>query len=121
MNKILLVEDNETTNFISKILLKNAGIENVDEVHNGVEACEYLKSTCPDIIFLDLNMPIMDGWEFLDEKESKALCNDAKIYLLTSSLHPNDKRKAQNYSCITSYIEKPLTKEKIADIMNEMA
>jgi len=116
----LLIEDDETANFISKVALKSAGVENVDEVLNGKEACDYLDTYCPDFIFLDIKMPVMDGWEFLDEKRVKGLCKKIKVAMLTSSVHPDDKKKSENYSCVIAYIEKPLTKEKIEMIMDEL-
>ena len=115
-SSVLLIEDNETTNYIHKIVLKNVGIEKVDEALNGLEAFKYLERECPDIIFLDINMPVMDGWEFLKERETKALCNNAKIAMLTSSTHPEDKKQAENYASVIAYIEKPLTSEKIQDL-----
>lgn len=121
MNNILLVEDDETTNFISRIILKNAGFQNVEEVLNGMEACKHLEKECPDIILLDLNMPVMDGWEFLDEKKVKAPCKKTKIAILTSSIHPNDLKRAENYPCVIAYFEKPLTDGKLEELKKKLA
>ncbi|MCX2745490.1 response regulator [Mangrovivirga sp. M17] len=113
MSKILLVEDDEVTNFLSKSVLKSAGFEKIDEALNGMEAYERIQIECPDIIFLDINMPVMDGWEFLEEKKEKAQCENVKIIMLTSSPHPADKKKARSYPCVIEYFEKPLTNEKV--------
>lgn len=121
MNKVLLVEDDETTNFISKLILKSAGIDDVKEALNGKEAFDYIENACPDIIFLDIKMPVMDGWEFLDEKKTKAPCKKLKIAMLTSSVHPVDKKRAENYPCVIAYLEKPLTKEKIDEVRKKLA
>ncbi|MEQ6118035.1 response regulator [Reichenbachiella sp. MALMAid0571] len=121
MSRVLLVEDNETTNFISKLALRSAGLEDVDEVLNGMEACSYLEKGCPDIIFLDINMPVMDGWEFLDEKKTKIPCKNVKVAMLTSSLRPSDRKKAENYPCVIAYLEKPLTKEKVEELKQKIA
>ncbi|WP_318308044.1 response regulator [Flagellimonas crocea] len=120
-SNVLLIEDNETTNYIHKIVLGNIGIVNVNEALNGLEAFKYLEKDCPDIIFLDINMPVMDGWEFLKERETKALCNDAKIAMLTSSTHPDDKKQAENYKSVIAYIEKPLTKDKIQELKQKIS
>ena len=120
MSKILLIEDNKTTNFISKLALKSVGIETVDEVFNGMEACQYLQKICPDVIFLDLNMPVMDGWEFLEEIEIKQICRGVKIAILTSSRHPNDIKRSKFYPSVIAYLEKPLTKEKIETVRNTL-
>lgn len=117
MNKVLLVEDDETTIFLSKIALRSAGIDNIDEALNGKEACDLIEKNCPDVILLDINMPVMNGWEFLDEKKARAFCKKVKIAILTSSTRPDDKKKAENYPCVIAYFEKPLTKEKIEEIM----
>ena len=120
MSKVLLVEDDETTNFISKLILKNAGFDDIYEVLNGKEAYEHIEKNCPDIIFLDINMPVMNGWEFLDEKKAKASCKKVKIAMLTSSTRHEDKEKAENYPCVIAYFEKPLTREKVEEIKKKM-
>lgn len=121
MNRVLLIEDNEITNFISREVLKKEGFTEVHEVLNGMEAYKFLEKDCPDIIFLDINMPVMDGWEFLKEKESKALCKNVKIFVLTSSGHPDDKIKASSYTSVVEYFEKPLTKEKLEIVKKKIA
>ena len=121
MRKVLLVEDDETTNFISKMALQEAGIEDVDEALNGKQACDYIEKDCPDFIFLDIKMPMMDGWDFLDEMISKSLCKETKIAMLTSSARPEDKNRAETYGCVIAYLEKPLTKVKVEEIMDKLA
>lgn len=121
MNRILLVEDDETTNFLSKIALRSAGFEHIDEVLNGLEAFELIEKDCPDIILLDLNMPVMDGWEFLDLKKIKMPCKGIKIALLTSSSYIGDIKKAENYPCVVAYLEKPLTRPKIEELKKKLA
>ncbi len=113
MDKVLLVEDDETANFLSKIVLEKAGLKDINVVWNGKEACEYLQKRCPDIIFLDIKMPVMDGWEFLDEKYNRGLCRKVKVAMLSSSIRLEDKEKAKDYDCVVTYLEKPLTVEKV--------
>jgi len=119
-NKVLLVEDDETTNFISSVILKSAGFEFVDGVLNGLEACRYIETKCPDLIFLDINMPIMDGWEFLDEMKSNISCKVTKVVILTSSTRPCDQKMAENYSNVVAFWEKPMTDEKIVKLKQEL-
>jgi len=121
MRKVLLVEDDETTNFISKMALQEAGIEDVDEALNGKQACDYIEKDCPDFIFLDIKMPMMDGWDFLDEMITNGLCKETKVAMLTSSARPEDKKRAEDYDCVIAYLEKPLTKVKVEGVMEKLA
>ncbi|MGJ8738121.1 response regulator, partial [Zobellia laminariae] len=69
MIDILIIEDDEVTNFISKTKLNSLGFQNISVVTNGQLGINYLKENdCPDLILLDINMPILDGWEFLEAK-----------------------------------------------------
>ncbi|MBO0590010.1 response regulator [Cellulophaga sp. E16_2] len=116
--RILLVEDDEITNYITTTKLKNLGFENVDAVLNGELAIEYLSANQPNLIFLDVNMPVMDGFEFLDSKAVKSLYLDIPIVMLTSSGRPKDKEVASNYENVIGYLEKPLNYEKIQNIFS---
>ena len=116
---VLLVEDDEITNFISTNVLKGLGIKNVKAVENGLQACSYLEENCPDLIFLDISMPVMDGFEFLENIEKKGDCSDkTQIVILTSSMRPSDRKKAEMFNNIIAYIEKPLDAEKVKKILN---
>ena len=93
---------------------------------NGEEAINYLKPiiqtknfALPDIILLDINMPIMDGWQFLDEFTS--IPNDKKItiYIVSSSIDPQDIARAKEYDTISNYLVKPITSEKLQSILSE--
>ncbi|WP_235923568.1 response regulator [Psychroflexus aurantiacus] len=121
MKKVLLIEDDKITNFLSKEVLNRAGFTEVKETLNGMEALRYLEKDCPEIIFLDINMPVMDGWEFLAEREIKELCMNAKIFMLTSSGYPDDKIKASSYISVIDYFEKPLTEEKLEVVKKKIA
>ena len=120
MRKVLLVEDDETSNFISKMALQEAGIKDVYEALNGKQAFDYIEDSCPDFIFLDIKMPMMDGWDFLDDMIYSGLCKKTKVAMLTSSARPEDKKRAENYDCVIAYLEKPLTKVKVKEIMNKL-
>ncbi|MDO6471223.1 response regulator [Maribacter sp. 1_MG-2023] len=92
---------------------------------NGQEALDGLKKLCmareplPDVIFLDLNMPILNGWEFLDEfkncksKRSKKII----IYIISSSVDPRDLERVKNYEQVDTYILKPITPDDLAKIL----
>lgn len=116
--KVLLIDDDETSNFLNEFLIQGMGI--VDEVliaTNGQEGIEILNlqnSDNPEIIFLDLNMPVMDGFEFLEafEKIRKEKKLDIPVFILTSSNYFKDYERAKKFS-VAGYIIKPLTEEKI--------
>lgn len=131
LNCVLLVDDNEFDNFIHKRLLEKAEIANHIEVAlNGQEALDFLTSainqegspddfTQPELIFLDINMPVMDGWEFLEEYEKLKVNQKGKvvIVMLTTSLNPADKARAEQRLMHGSFQFKPLTLEMIEDIL----
>jgi len=119
-NKVLLVDDDDATNFLASLAFKNLAIaEEIAVASDGLVACEWIKqNNCPDVIFLDIRMPRMDGFDFLDNFIRMDTCKKVKIIMLTSSMRAEDKKKAFAYNAVVEYIEKPLTEtviQKIAD------
>src|ERR1700741_1907762 len=123
---ILLVDDDEINNFISIKLIKKA-MENtaISACLNGRFAIEELveiqkhdPSLLPDFILLDINMPIMNGWEFLDEYKRLNLdpLGKSKIYIISSSVFSNDINKARSYPLVKDFISKPLSVDKIIEL-----
>jgi CheY-like chemotaxis protein len=119
---VMLIDDSEIDNFINVKMLEGCNFANRIYIHtSGKSAIEFLnniervgeKSLYPEIIFLDLNMPIMDGYQFIDEfeKMQPALKNKTKIVILTTSLNPSDMEKANECTQVIKYINKPLTCE----------
>jgi CheY-like chemotaxis protein len=98
---------------------------NIKAFINGSEAINFLKGAAhqadelPDIILLDINMPVMDGWEFLDEFVLLQPLFGKKIilYVVSSSISPNDMDRAKAISAVTDYVIKPVTKEKFTEMM----
>ena len=123
MNKrtVLLVDDDEITNFMCKKMLTELGFDSVDSATNGLEAIKYLQNTCPDLIFLDIKMPIMDGFEFLEELKTTNLCQDVKIIMLTSSSREKEIKQASAYANVIDFVVKPLTKQKANNIFESIA
>ncbi len=71
----------------------------------------------PDVILLDLNMPLLNGWEFLDELSKWEIKQPILIYVVTSSIDPEDIERAKEYSLITHYLIKPITVQKLTEIL----
>lgn len=118
----MLIDDDEATNFIHQDVLEDVDPEDKDiHVHNDAEeALKNIKKSkiIPEIIFLDINMPGMNGWDFLDEFEKSVDYNGKSIIIvmLTSSLNPDDEKKAKKYKSISGFENKPLTEEKAKKI-----
>ncbi|SHJ04586.1 Response regulator receiver domain-containing protein [Mesonia phycicola] len=90
---------------------------------NGKEALDHLsvilieKKPIPDIIFLDINMPVMDGWQFLEEITKIDISETLKIFLVTSSETQEDRDKAKKFSAIKNYVVKPITLESLQELL----
>ena len=119
---VMLVDDNEVDNFInSKILKGTLFAENILIHTSAVSAMEYLNNLeglIPDIIFLDVDMPVNDGFSFLRDFEAlpKDIRHHTKIYILTNSINPMDTERAKNSSMVTDYITKPLNEGSLASL-----
>lgn len=125
IKSILLIDDDEIANFIYCKIITNANITtNIKTFQSGIEALKYLKECSsdgnnpPDIIFLDINMPLMSGWDFLDHyrKIPDKIKNKINIFILSSSVYQEDLEKAKNHKEVEDYIIKPLTNEKLIEI-----
>ncbi len=105
----------KATHLPHQILQFNNGQEALAFLRNGVEGGQRL----PDIIFLDINMPITDGWGFLEEfHELKArLHKDIKIYMVSSSIDPRDQNRARSIPEVTDYMEKPISMSKFSEVL----
>ncbi|CAM3351999.1 response regulator [Zobellia roscoffensis] len=124
INSILLVDDNTATNFIHETYLNRVKCaENVLSFTMGKKAIEYLQSlkTFPELIFVDINMPTMDAWEFMEIYETLdiSLKINTRVILLTTSIIPSDKEKMKQFSEIDAMMYKPLNENAIKGIMTE--
>jgi CheY-like chemotaxis protein len=120
-----LIDDDRIFIFAAKRILKATEFcDNFTIYNNGAEALTGLRdiiksgNNIPDLILLDLNMPIMDGWQFLDEFVKIENSKKITLYIVSSSIDPADAEKAKQYEQITDFIVKPITKDALADIVN---
>ena len=117
---VLIIDDDEIINYIhNKVLTKSNICSNIKICLNGMEALEYLNNLedqFPELIFLDINMPIKDAWGFLDEFEKNTNKFNSKVIILSTSENPDDKQRAETYPSVISFKNKPLTLEMINEI-----
>lgn len=117
-NKVLLIDDDPASNFLnSEILADLHAAREVEAVEDGYAACRLLKNgSCPDIIFLDIRMPGMSGFDFLESLDKQHLCENTWIIILSSSNRKEDMQRALGYKNVRYYFEKPLTEELLIKI-----
>ena len=127
---ILLVDDDEVTNFINTELIEGLDVtDHLQVCENGKEAIEYLLEAhkpdpepgfiIPDLIFLDMNMPVMDGAAFLDAYKQNFTNADTVITMLSTTQVQEEVFQAlMATNLVVSFIEKPLSAEKVNDLVN---
>jgi CheY-like chemotaxis protein len=128
--KVMLLDDDEVNNFIcSSIIQKCIPESRVISFLNGKQGLDYLESllgkndyNLPDLIFLDINMPVMNGWEFLDRYKKIANRFSKKIVLmmLTASVSDKDVSKAKTYDIVDDYITKPLKQDELTKVREDI-
>lgn len=134
LKKVLLVDDSEATNYMNQYFFEKLdACETIIVTKNGKDGLDYLSSIqeekwgtdLPELIMLDIKMPVMDGFEFLDQYEQfpKEMRKYIITVLLTTSMSIIDRDKAKEYSSVKSFLNKPLTvkqlKEMLEYIFNE--
>ncbi|ASU32933.1 response regulator [Mucilaginibacter xinganensis] len=116
----LLIDDNYIDNFVTRKIIEGSNFaENIIVVRSATEAIDSLRDGLvkPDVIFLDVRMPQMSGFEFLEEYDKINISkDDIKIFMLSSSLDPMDMRKSSDNKYITQFIHKPLTQKALEEL-----
>lgn len=128
LNRVLLVDDYDADNFLHQMLFEEMDCaEDIVTKLNGREALDYLTTPqdgelpTPDLICLDINMPVMNGWEFIEAYD--ALDEDMRggvvLMMLTTSLNPDDRARAKQRGCIADFVSKPLTRDSLANLLSK--
>lgn len=125
---VMLIDDNEIDNLINQKMIEAAAVTENIYTHTGAKsAIEFLKNmeklemadqVLPDVIFLDIDMPLMDGFQFLDEFEKLTIIakKKCKIVMLTSSINPQDFNRSKKYENVRLYLNKPLSHDSIVKL-----
>ncbi len=123
---VCLIEDDDAYLFLAKAMIKSVSAAiRVLSFTGGKDALDFFVANStnipalPQIIFLDLNMPGMDGWHFLDayEKQCPQLASQIPLYILSSSIAEKDRNRAAQNKLVADYIEKPLSSQQFSDII----
>ena len=107
----------EMANFANSIMVYNNGEEAITKLRPIMLS----KDAIPDVILLDLNMPIMDGWQFLDEFIKIPTLKEVIIYIVTSSVDPEDIERAKSYEDVDNYLVKPIKADQLLRIMQNFS
>jgi two-component system, chemotaxis family, chemotaxis protein CheY len=124
---VALVDDDKIYQFTTERMLRR-----LDETitllwfKNGKEAIDYLaehhsnSAELPGVVILDINMPLMNGWEFLDhyQRIQESMSKPIEIYMMSSSIDERDMQRAREYACVTDYVEKPITTDTLRTLLH---
>lgn len=129
LKTLTIVDDDDIFVFLTTKIIEQTNLVDLIKVFgNGLDAINFLKENknnvgaLPDIILLDLNMPIMNGWQFLEEynKLNPTIGKKITIYICSSSISPDDITRAKTISEVSDYIIKPITKDKLIDLIKKL-
>ena len=128
MKKLIFIDDNQLDHFILKRVLNKYNLAyevnctaDAEEVIGFLKQNQNDKEKLPDIILLDIYMPLVNGWQFLEKVQQMQpfLNKPLRIYILSSSINPRDIQRAKQFSCVKSFIFKPITKEMLEKLIDE--
>jgi len=129
INTIAIIDDDDIYKYTAKkTILETEFVNNIITFSDGQEAIEFFlekqgaPDELPDIIFLDINMPILDGWQFLEEYAplKNKIQKEIQIYVTSSSTNPDDLIQAKNITAVSDYIIKPLSIERFKEIFEKL-
>jgi two-component system chemotaxis response regulator CheY len=128
MEQVYIIDDDKANNFLCRLVLEDVGINQhvhsfylVNDALNALKQAIEISSSFPDLILLDINLPGADGWDFLNvfrnfPQEYKI---QSKVFLLSSSIYPDDQERANEYPEILEFLPKPLTIELVERIKQQ--
>jgi CheY-like chemotaxis protein len=128
-NKInlLVIDDDDINIFIIKKIVEKTGFDiAMVSKSNGQQAVDYLKETIaknqplPQLILIDINMPVMNGWEFIEAYQGLDIETPVDLYILSSSVYENDIEKTKSYISVKGFISKPLSMERLTELIKPL-
>lgn len=122
LDKIIIIDDAQLDRFVAQKLVERQAIaKEVIAFSAAADALEHLKeNTKPDLIFLDINMPEMNGFQFLEAYSSLPDFNNVTVMMLTSSVSPDDQAQSEKYACVKGFIQKPLSQAKLEEAVSKV-
>lgn len=121
---LLVIDDDEINIFITKKIIEKTMFDvNMVSKGNGKLAIEYISSIAdnkiefPQLILIDINMPVLNGWDFIEAYEKLNITPEVEIYILSSSVYENDIEKAKTYKSVKGFISKPLSLERLSELL----
>jgi CheY-like chemotaxis protein len=127
LKNILVVDDDDINLFIIKKIIEKSPFEiNLTTKKDGLEALNYLKNLMknnqklPDILITDINMPVMNGWDLIENSVALGLLNHTNLYVLTSSVFEEDLEKSKKHPNLNGFISKPLTFDILSKLMEDL-
>ncbi|MFC6996501.1 response regulator [Rufibacter roseus] len=126
-SKICVIDDDEIYQFYSKSIIDcTERVQEVLQFFDGQEALDFFQQhqqhddQLPELILLDLEMPYLDGWQFLDQYRKLELARDITLFVVSSSASQTDREKALKYPCVKGYITKPMTAQQFKEILDAL-
>jgi CheY-like chemotaxis protein len=125
VNLTYIVDDDKIFVFVlKKILEKNKNFNQILDFKNGEEVLKRLLDSdivLPDIILLDINMPVIDGWQFLEQIEKLPNKDKLNVFIISSSIDANDIEKSKSFSTVKDFISKPINNDKINKLIESIS
>ena len=127
---VCLIDDDNIYQYTARVILESTGLaKEIHSFYNGSEAISYFRDEknlqpeiLPDVIFVDINMPVMNGWEFLEEYQKlyAMLPKPIVVYVVSSSVDSSDMQKSRSYKAVSDYLVKPVNRSKYQELMESL-
>ncbi|MES2810828.1 MAG: response regulator [Bacteroidota bacterium] len=124
IKKTYIIDDDPIFVYVlKKLLQKHENFGKVVDFKDGNEALELIfakDAELPCVILLDINMPLIDGWQFLEQLQETELKNELNVFIMSSSIDANDIEKSKQYSIVKDFVSKPINHDKLSSIINDL-